>query len=217
MTNSIGSTERRRLVAMGVSSLACFGLGLLVLWSYSFRPTPATMFLMFGGFAMVACGYFLVRAVSSYDPAREELALGEEIADGEIHDLEQEKKLLLKAIKEIEFDQALGKVDDAEAASAIARYRARALAILQQLDKLVPVDYRARIEAELAKRVGGTASASDAAATKVAEAAAEAVTEAPAASAADPAGLCACGTSNDVDAVFCKKCGARLGATEANA
>lgn len=97
--------------------------------------------------------------------------------------LEREKALALRAIKELEFDRAMGKVSDADFAEMSARLRARAARLLRQLD--AGVVYREEIERELARRVG----------------------EAP----APTIGACdACGTGNDPDARFCKSCGAKL-------
>jgi hypothetical protein len=64
------------------------------------------------------------------------------------------------------------------------RLRARALSLMQQLENGLP-EYRAAIERELAERVDRV--------------------PVPAA-----APRCACGTANDSDAAFCKRCGKRL-------
>jgi hypothetical protein len=96
--------------------------------------------------------------------------------------LEREKMLALRSIKELEFDRAMGKVSPADFDELSGKLRARALSIMKQLDAS-PEPYRATIEQELALRL---------------------------AAAAPVTGQCACGTSNDGDAYFCKRCGARL-------
>ena len=96
--------------------------------------------------------------------------------------LEREKMLALRSIKELEFDRAMGKVSPADFDDLSGKLRARALSIMRQLDAN-PQPYRATIEQELASRL---------------EAAAPVAT------------ACACGTANDADASFCKRCGARL-------
>lgn len=107
--------------------------------------------------------------------------------------LEREKTLVLRAIKELEFDRAMGKVASADFGDMSGRLRARAMALMQQLDVALP-GHRDEIESELARRL---------------EALGDAVPVAAGAGAARPA--CAdCGTANDVDARFCKGCGAQL-------
>ena len=50
-------------------------------------------------------------------------------------DLEREKKALLKAIKEVEFDREMGKMSESDAAEIVRIYRARAIEILKELDR----------------------------------------------------------------------------------
>jgi len=110
--------------------------------------------------------------------------------------LEREKMLVLRSIKEVEFDRAMGKISDADFNEMAGRLRARAAGLLRQLDA-DRTGYRALIERELSTRVG-RAPATGAPAL---------VADVPAA----PQGTCAaCGTANDPDARFCKSCGARI-------
>ena len=97
--------------------------------------------------------------------------------------LEREKLLTLRSIKELEFDRAMGKLSDADWNEMSGRLRARVASLMRRLD--AGADYRAKIEADLAKRLGE-------------------------ARAATP-GVCArCSTNNDADARFCKQCGEKL-------
>ena len=115
--------------------------------------------------------------------------------------LEREKMLVLRSIKEVEFDRAMGKISDADFNEVAGRLRARAAGLLRQLDA-DSTGYRALIERELSTRVGRPP-ASGATAAPVA------------AVAADPPGTCpSCGTANDPDARFCKSCGARIEAAQ---
>jgi hypothetical protein len=107
-------------------------------------------------------------------------------------DLEREKALTLRSIKELEFDRAMGKVSPQDFDDMAARLRARALGIMKQLDAGTTA-YRAMIEKELAQRVASRPAPAPAA---------------PAVNA--PAPACVCGTRNDRDARFCKSCGTRL-------
>ena len=101
--------------------------------------------------------------------------------------LEREKTLVLRSIKELEFDKAMGKVSDKDFVEMGARLRARAAGLLRQLD--AGTGYREQIEKEVAKRVGVERPAKTAKACT------------------------SCGTTNDADARFCKSCGTNLGAT----
>jgi hypothetical protein len=51
-------------------------------------------------------------------------------------ELEKEKKTLLKAIKEAEFDHEMGKLSKADADELIRMYRARAIEVIKELDRL---------------------------------------------------------------------------------
>lgn len=109
-------------------------------------------------------------------------------------DLEREKALTLRSIKELEFDRAMGKLSTQDFEEMSGRLRARALGIMKQLDAGSSA-YRALIEKELAARIGKK----DLKAGSM-----------PAA----PPGVCTCGTKNDVDARFCKSCGSKLESTK---
>ena len=105
------------------------------------------------------------------------------------HDLEREKALTLRSIKELEFDRAMGKVSPPDFEVMAARLRSRALGIMRQLEAGSSA-YREVIEKELAQRIGRP------------------VAPPPASAAATI--TCACGTKNDRDARFCKSCGKKL-------
>jgi hypothetical protein len=108
--------------------------------------------------------------------------------------LEREKALTLRSIKELEFDHAMRKVGDADFAMLGARLRARAITLMQDLDR-APKDPVAPAPAP--RRAPDTPAGAGAVA-----AVAPAITACP-----------ACQTPNDADARFCKQCGARLGLT----
>jgi hypothetical protein len=145
--------------------------------------------------------------------------------------LEREKNLLLRSIKELEFDHAMGKVGEADFEEMLARLRSRAVRLLQQLDS-TESGYRALIERELAKRLGRAGGS-----TKVEPyQSVEPDVEPPSVGrdfsradveplsvgrdfsradnpsrAATPSAACpSCDTVNDDDARFCKSCGSKL-------
>lgn len=119
--------------------------------------------------------------------------------------LEREKLLVLRSIKELEFDRAMGKLAPGDFDDMSARLKLRALRLMQQLDADA-VAPRERLERELAERLLGAPAASSAQTAAVSS---------PTIAAAM---VCAdCGATNDQDARFCKACGMRLAAADANA
>ena len=112
--------------------------------------------------------------------------------------LEREKHLTLRAIKDLEFDRAMGKLADADFTEMSGRLRARAARIIRQLD--AGAGYRDQIERDVAARMGersAKASRSEDSDALERKASAERT-------------CAACSTANDSDAKFCKNCGARL-------
>jgi len=112
--------------------------------------------------------------------------------------LEREKTLVLRSIKELEFDRAMGKVAEKDFNEMSARLRTRAAGLMRQLD--AGAGYREQIEREIEKRIGKS----------------EVTRGRPGADpgSTDPAyTVCSeCQSKNDLDARFCKSCGARIGA-----
>ncbi len=126
------------------------------------------------------------------------LRSGEPVSERTRAALEREKMLVLRTIKELEFDRAMGKLSAKDFDEMSARLRTRALSLMRQLDADA-TGYRAVIEQELARRVQESA-----------HAAPSRDSQGPAVSTAPSASPCVCGTANDADAAFCKRCGARL-------
>jgi hypothetical protein len=104
--------------------------------------------------------------------------------------LEREKALVLRSIKELEFDFAMGKIAQADFDEMSGRLRARALGLMRQLD--AGGGYRDQIAKEVEQRLARSEG--------------DGFSHRP-----DTAtGLCECGTQNDPDAKFCKNCGSKL-------
>jgi hypothetical protein len=101
--------------------------------------------------------------------------------------LEREKHLTLRAIKDLEFDRAMGKLSEEDFKEMSGRLRVRAAGLIKQLD--AGAGYRTQVEQDLAKRLGANA---EAVATPTNRACAS------------------CSTENDADARFCKSCGQKL-------
>ena len=66
--------------------------------------------------------------------------------------LEREKMLALRTLKELEFDRSMRKISEEDYSEMSTRLRARATRIIRQLD--AGAGHRAKIEADLAKRLG---------------------------------------------------------------
>lgn len=113
--------------------------------------------------------------------------------------LEREKALVLRSLKELEFDFAMGKMSQADFDEMGGRLRRRAVGLMRQLD--AGGGYREQIQKEVAQRLGGPLADGGDKPFLSAEA-----------SGAKAAGLsaCECGTINDPDARFCKSCGSKL-------
>ena len=109
--------------------------------------------------------------------------------------LEREKTLTLRALKDLEFDRAMGKISEADFAEITTRLRARAARLIAQLD--TERDYREQIERDIARRVGT-------------EPTVQAAPSAKAIAAPDARTCQSCGRNSDIDARFCKHCGASL-------
>jgi hypothetical protein len=156
------------------------------------RLGPPLVMLALGGMTLTFATGALWRMI---DPlARAEVADtgASGLGRGFVRELEREKQLVLKAIKEIEFDYQMRKISERDYREMIERYRNRAMRLISELD--AGGDYRGLIEKELKLRLELP------------------VVEAPPArtgAAARPR-CAACQTENDPDAKFCKSCGGKL-------
>ena len=114
--------------------------------------------------------------------------------------LERDKLLVLRSIKELEFDRAMKKVSAKDFDEMAGRLRARAMSLMRQLD--ADAGYRELIEREVQARLatGKTVGRDRQSAPSAPASAAPSLT----------AAVCGCGTSNDADAAFCKRCGLKL-------
>lgn len=197
------------------------------------RTGPANVILV--SLTMLAAGvvaFALYRTLVPLFAAEE--APGPEMLGGRTRAaLEREKLLSLKAIKDLEFDRAMGKVSETDFREMSARLRARAIRLIRQLDEGTG-GYRELIERELGARLGKRAvapAAPPSAPLPIAPAPGE-VSFHPGATpgaagsvlsgvesgetSAEVSGdavrlVCpSCEAVNDSDARFCKQCGTRL-------
>ena len=127
--------------------------------------------------------------------------------------LEREKMLVLRSIKELEFDRAMGKVSSKDFDEMAGRLRARAMSLMRQLDteagyrELIERELQARLSSPLARAKRHSRNHKVLENHEVLENGK--VLENDKVPPGDP-GSCACGTANDADAAFCKRCGAKL-------
>ncbi len=141
------------------------------------------------GFAAAAL-YRTLAPLVSRDPG----TAGAPLAESVRAVLEREKLLVLRSIKELEFDRAMGKVSPKDFDEMAGRLRARAMSLMRQLDsgagyrELIERELRARLRAPLSRTANRAEAVPEPRATR----------------------LCACGTSNESDAAFCKRCGTKL-------
>ncbi len=120
----------------------------------------------------------------------------------------ERKRETLRALKDLEFEHSIGKIDDADYRELSSRYRTTAKALMREIDTgLAPRRKEAErlVEAYLAgKDLAPKSKASGA-------------EPSPAVAAAAGVSCAKCSTSNDDDAAFCKKCGAPVGQASVSA
>jgi hypothetical protein len=153
------------------------------------QPPAAIILLSLVVFAAAAVGAAALRTLLPFIGGAERLDVP--LTGGRARvAIEREKTLALRAIKDLEFDHAMGKVSDQDFTEMSGRLRTRAAGLMRQLD--AGAAYAAQIEREVTRRL-------------------EAAGGPPAAGAARPSRFCAqCGTAHDADARFCAQCGHRL-------
>jgi len=210
--------SRLRGLALALAGVAvALAYGRLVL---GMRVSPPLVMIGLGGLTLVLAALALWRVLEPLTDAEDRRVSSEHRAPHRIRELEREKLVVLKAIKEIELDFQMKKIAEADYREMVERYRARALRLMGEL--AVGEDYRALIEHELKGRMA-VIRASAGAATSTTNAPPPSPSAAPTdvaaatassfagGSAPGPAGTCrSCGTLNDADARFCKSCGTSL-------
>jgi hypothetical protein len=128
----------------------------------------------------------------------------------------ERKRETLRALKDLEFEHSIGKIDEADYVLLSTRYRATAKALMREMDEgLAPRREKAEklVTSYLAKRDLGVSPKKEEEKDDDGDAVAEALTREPKEPEpiASPRLECAkCGVSNEPDAAFCKKCGGSL-------
>ena len=134
---------------------------------------------------------------------------------------EEQKRAVLRALKDLEYERSVGKISDDDYHEYSTRYRAEAKRLMQSLDVNLS-EGRKQVERELERRLSktdhtakpeasGEEPASEIAATESAESEPSdpenAPDSSPKTSEPGPLACPACRTKNELDARFCKACG----------
>jgi hypothetical protein len=180
------------IAAIVVGVAATLGSALLVLASGTLLGAIALLWASIrtlSGDAPLSAG---LAAAAARDDATEGLA--------------EEKRRILRALKDLESEHALGRIDDADYDLFVARYRDEAKSVMREMDQqMTPMREEAERVARQYLEKHGIVGA-EAAPTSAPE---------PARSQSSRLSCSACGTSNETDAAFCKKCGAAMASSEA--
>jgi ribosomal protein L40E len=200
MTSSAILTERaprrRRIPLLVFGAAGALLAGAFAVGVERLRIGPPLVMIALGGMTLGLTAAALRRVI---DPLTrgETGGAGSTVAPARARELDREKQLVLKAIKEIELDYQMRKIAERDYREMIERYRARALRLMSEIE--AGDDFTALIEKELQIRLAAAAAAPPPQPQPVAE------------PAADGRRACAqCATANDPDAEFCKKCGQKL-------
>ena len=128
---------------------------------------------------------------------------GSDVVSPERAALLAEKRTLLMALKDLEAERDSGKLSNEDYLDLNDQYRKRAREVLRQLDGLLG-PHRTRAQQLLASATNGQGGAAPAASEPAP------VDPQPVAATSAVQSCVSCGLANDMDAVFCKKCGTRL-------
>jgi len=152
-----------RVLLGGAGALLLLGWFLILRWN-NFHLTPPVVFVCLGYLAGVSAVYTLFRsgaaAASGGEEDGDEAGWGRPV--GARSELEREKKALLKAIKEAEFDLQMGKLSRADAEAMIGAFRAQAIAVIREIEskgegeasvrEQIELEVRARLAVARAKK-----------------------------------------------------------------
>jgi len=219
---------RRRLPLPVLALLGALAAVVYALAVEKMRFGPPLVMFALGGMTLALAGAALVRMIDPLTGDAAAAGAGAARTGRRTRELEREKQLVLKAIKEVELDYQMRKIAERDYREMVERYRTRAMRLMSEIE--AGDDFRSLIEKELAMRLkleaGKSAPVEPA---KSAVPPAEAITRDLAEEARQALATlspdqeqvlrdraaerppCAdCGTLNDQDARFCKKCGKRL-------
>lgn len=155
MTKGEASAETeqpRKRVPLWILALAGAGaaaLYALLVEKMRFGP-PLVMFAL-GGMTLLLAGAALVRVIDPLTSGGGAGPAGAARGGRRKRELEREKQLVLKAIKEVELDYQMRKIAERDYREMVERYRTRALRLMTEIE--AGDDFRSLIEKELAMRL----------------------------------------------------------------
>lgn len=198
---------RRRVMLLAGGALVSAGLvlGLLVLVFGARLDAPTIALAAAAATLVYALGqlYTMVWALSRPERIAQVGQAAGSFSQGELRD---EKRRLLRAIKELEFDHGMGKLSTGDFEAVIATYRLRAIEVMRALEG------GASLHPELARLLAERAAPAPVASPALRTASPDSVaptSEALLGPLDQTTKLCGvCGRANDSDARFCKHCGA---------
>jgi hypothetical protein len=153
-----------------------------------------------------------------------ELSFEEAFSMGTRSAEEEQKRAVLRALKDLDYERSVGKISEEDYHEYSARYRAEAKRLIRDLDENL-AEARKQVEREVERRVSKLQRAADVEEpssdkpeqTATVEATSSPEHEAPVAqkTARKPLRECtACHIKNELDARFCKGCGAAMAALD---
>ena len=129
------ATDPTKWIRRGTALFVLVVGWVFIAWQNRFHFTAPMVFVELGYLAAVATVYNLWRTGAAAVAPEDALdAWAPPI--GVRGELEKEKRTLLKAIKEAEFDRDMGKLSKADADAMIGMYRGKAIEVIKQIEKL---------------------------------------------------------------------------------
>ncbi len=171
-------------------------------------------FVALAGFALLSGLYLIWESLRAALGATEPLEVQATAEADARRRLLERKEALLKNLRDLKFDYDAGKMSTPDFEALDAKLRGQAREVLRLLDEDA-APFRQRAEEAIAARLKSAGQTpyrskpADAAATESPKPAAKV--------SGDKVACAACDTPNDPDAVFCKKCGARVHGDDADA
>jgi hypothetical protein len=190
-----------RMVAWGLPGLALAGA---IATGAAAGVGSALLVLAAGALVgTIALLWASVRTLSGDAPLGRALAASV-AGTARVDDLAQRKQRVLRALKDLEVEHALGKIDDVDHGALVARYRAEAKDLMREMDRGVAplLEEAERVAREHLRRAG----------IETPQAEPEAAPATRTRAGGDRVACAACGASNEVDAAFCKQCGKAMAA-----
>jgi ribosomal protein L40E len=197
----VTSTSKSRTTSIdpGTAALALVALTIVIALGVGFAVGVASAFLVFvtgallGAILLVWHSLRTLAGDAEVDPTLEAT-----ISTQAPSELTDKKRRALRALKDLEQEHSLGKIDEADYKELAAQYRSQAKDVIREMDDAI-APYRekaeALVQAHLEKQKKSAAKEEE--------------------PEADQRACPKCETKNDSDATFCKKCGEKLASEDA--